>query len=243
MEGPSSQHRHLSRDLQLEIRPGQTQGSVSLPNHRDSRRGNTRCPPPHLSSLLQSQPQVGKAWGASRTPASARAPTHRQPLSDTCQPQAPQGSRTRTVGSLAGNWGHLIGRMECTPHSPELQGYSACSRLPYTHRQTHKPLAHTLLHTRTPPLGQSPPRQHVLQPHHGACQGVPTGSPDSRLSPKPHSKAAGVNWLVSTNTLPRHLPSSPWKKPWKGLFFFSFFFFFLKPKKPPKNYYFSHHFP
>lgn len=114
-----------------------------------------------------------------------------------------------------GTRGCLMERMECIPHSPKLQGCSTCPRLPYARRQTHKPLAHTLLHTYTP-LGQSPPQQHLLQPHHRACQEVPMDIPDSHLPPKPHSKAAGVNWLGSTNTLPWQLPSSPWKKPWKG---------------------------
>lgn len=173
-EGPKSQHRHLSRDLQLEIRAGLTQGPVSLPKHRDSRRRrHTGCPLPHLSNLLQSHPRVGKVWGTSSTPAAARASGHRQALSDTCQPQAPWGSGTRTVGSPGGNWGGLTERMECTPHSPKLQGCSACPRLPYARRQTHKPLTHTLLHALTPPLGQSPHSSNCCNPTTGHARGFP----------------------------------------------------------------------
>lgn len=122
------------------------------------------------------------------------------------------------------------------PSLPQNSGLLHLPQAPLrTQTDTQTSLTHTLLHTFIPPLGQSPPQQHLLQPHHGACQRVPAGSPDSHLPPKPHSKAAGVNWLVSTNTLPRHLPSSPWKKPWKGLFFFSFSFFFLNQKKKPQK--------
>lgn len=130
-----------------------------------------------------------------------------------------------------GAGGCLTERMECTPHSPKLQGCSACPRLPYARRQTHKPLAHSLLHTRTPHQGSPPTAALAATPPRG-MPGGSTGSLDSHLPPKPHSKAAGVNWLVSTNTLPRHLHLLLGRSLGRDYFFS--FFFFLNQKNPPK---------
>lgn len=117
------------------------------------------------------------------------------------------------------------------PSLPKIQGCSACPRLPYARRQTHKPLAHAFLHTLIPPLGQSPPTAALAATPPRGMPGHSRGQPGLPSSPKTPLQGCWGELVSDHKHPPPALPIFSLEKALEGIFFFSSFLFFFKPKK------------
>lgn len=121
-------------------------------------------------------------------------------------PASPMGQQDMCCGIPCGELGEggvWWREWGASPPLPQTAGLLCLPQAPlHTHRQTHKPLAHTLLHTHAPtphqgsplPTPATPVAALAATPPRGHARGVPTGSPDPQLPPKPPSEAAGVSW-------------------------------------------------
>lgn len=129
------------------------------------------------------------------------------------------------------------------PSLPKIQGCSACPRLPYARRQTHKPLAHAFLHTLIPPLGQSPPTAALAATPPRGMPGHSCGQPGLPSSPKTPLQGCWGELVSDHKHPPPALPIFSLEKALEGIFFFLVFFFFLNQKKPPQKLLFFSSFP